>query len=99
MGLLDATSVPKKLGFISIASLCNPPSSDEVAERSTELTCVVCQESFPRPSDLRAHGKSHNAKQAFACAFPGCLKKYGATISDSRSIFSFIRGAVEPAAP
>ncbi|KAJ7913906.1 hypothetical protein B0H13DRAFT_460702 [Mycena leptocephala] len=39
--------------------------------------CVVCHESFSRLCDLRTHEKMHTGKQAFACNFPGCLKRFG----------------------
>ncbi|KAJ7913912.1 hypothetical protein B0H13DRAFT_2325908 [Mycena leptocephala] len=91
MGLLDATSDSQNLRHPSVGSSSTPPcvpSSDEQAEHSKgtvhpsrthqkSYECVVCHESFTRPSDLRNHEKTHAVKKPFACEFPGCLKKFG----------------------
>ncbi|KAJ7829197.1 hypothetical protein B0H14DRAFT_2810612 [Mycena olivaceomarginata] len=40
-------------------------------------SCLLCSESFTKPSDLRTHENMHTSKQSFICDFPGCAKRFG----------------------
>ncbi|KAJ7810790.1 hypothetical protein B0H14DRAFT_2862294 [Mycena olivaceomarginata] len=40
-------------------------------------SCLLCSESFTKPSDLRTHENMHTSKQSFICNFPGCAKRFG----------------------
>jgi len=87
--LLDTTSDARilrspSIGYPSPLS-CLPSTysvhSKRAEHRSTKLRksydCLVCHESFTRPSDLRTHENMHTGRQPFRCNFQGCPKKFG----------------------
>ncbi|KAF7360544.1 C2H2 finger domain transcription factor mtfA [Mycena venus] len=91
IGLLGAPSESRTSGSPSIGSPsplpCLPPinsAAEHSKHTERHLTkprksydCLVCHESFTRPSDLRTHENMHTGKQPFACNFQGCPKKFG----------------------
>jgi len=89
--LLNATSGPRTLGLPSLGSqgaipclpsICPAAEHRKRSERRMSkppksYDCVVCSESFTRPSSLRTHENTHTGQQAFGCNFKGCAKKFG----------------------